>query len=517
MRKYLGIFIVTGFLAISFIACDDKIDALVEELELSRALSPHSLEALIRNRTTIELNWKVRDGVDHYIVQFSEDSLEFNDIIRELTVLPSEIPIQETFFGDTRYSARIKAVADGVADSKWTAITIRTDPENIFLPFMPSEDAGITEATLKWPAGQHVTRFVINPGNIQRNISSGEVAAGEATITDLDYDTDYAVTMYAGNSQRGSITFRTLMDPDCPTCVKLNPGQDISDAIDAAAEGSIIVLTPGTYPDEDQISITKSITIQGAVYYDKPLVYGQLSCGTTVGSIAVKSVIFSSDPGNVKGQFFNATSTCNLTSLVLEDVEIRDYSNSFISSTSTSAVFGSITITDAYVHSIPGGGGDGIDVRGGTIGSLTVSNSTFANGFRSFLRMQASCVSSFKNCTFYKVCGLDNSNNTGLFRSSGGGTLEVSSCLFVETGVENPTAVQAGNFCRNAGNMTATPTYSNNNIHGCMNLLVGLYTSASEISATELNPGFVDAPNGDFTVTNQTLIDRQVGDKRWLK
>jgi len=30
-----------------------------------------------------------------------------------------------------------------------------------------------------------------------------------------------------------------------------------------------------------------------------------------------------------------------------------------------------------------------------------------------------------------------------------------------------------------------------------------------------VNPGFVDAVNGDFTVTNQDLIDFSVGDPRW--
>ena len=32
---------------------------------------------------------------------------------------------------------------------------------------------------------------------------------------------------------------------------------------------------------------------------------------------------------------------------------------------------------------------------------------------------------------------------------------------------------------------------------------------------TELDPGFVDASSGDFTVTNQTLLDNAVGDPRW--
>jgi hypothetical protein len=33
---------------------------------------------------------------------------------------------------------------------------------------------------------------------------------------------------------------------------------------------------------------------------------------------------------------------------------------------------------------------------------------------------------------------------------------------------------------------------------------------------TTEDPGYADAANGDFTISNQTLIDNQVGDPRWL-
>src|SRR5689334_5433726 len=131
--KTKNIFIlIAGLLSCTFSGCDDKIDPVITELELDRALTPGGLEAVIRNGTTIEVSWNTRDDADHYVVEFSEDSLEFTNIVRTVTVQPEEIPIQETFFGDTRYSVRVKAVsADGAEDSKWVAGTLRTDPENI--------------------------------------------------------------------------------------------------------------------------------------------------------------------------------------------------------------------------------------------------------------------------------------------------------------------------------------------------------------------------------------------------
>lgn len=522
-KKFLYITLLAGVLSFAFISCEDKIDPVVEEVALGRVLTPTGFTGSVRNLTTIELNWNTREDADYYVVEFSEGNLEFNTIIRTLTVQPGELPIQQIFFGDTQYSARVKGVSnDGVPDSNWSALTLKTAPEQIILPINLSTDIGITGATIKWAAGQQATRFVINPGNITRDITAGEVAAGEATITGLSSYTSFSLVMYAGNSQRGSAKFKTLFDKNCLTCVNLTASQDISDAITAAAAGSTIVLAPGTYPQEAAaVVINKAITIQGELYYNLPVVYAGFTCGTAVTSFGVKDVVFRGDGAVPLNNFFAATAGINITALNIEGCEIRNYVNSLLSSTLASGVtFGAINVLNTYVHDIVGSGGDGIDIRGGVVGSIAVENCTFTNGFRSFLRLQASSITSFKNCTFYKVSFQDNTNNTGIFRANGtvgaNNTFEVRNCLFSETGVVPAVPLAAaGNFVRNAANMIATPTYANNNAFGCLNFFVGLYTSAAQISATELNPGFVNAAGGNFKVTNQALIDNKIGDPRW--
>jgi hypothetical protein len=83
----------------------------------------------------------------------------------------------------------------------------------------------------------------------------------------------------------------------------------------------------------------------------------------------------------------------------------------------------------------------------------------------------------------------------------------------VQTGVANPTNASSGNWCKNATNMKATPSYSKNVYYNCGNLWVGLYTNPSDCSATEVNPNFKDAASNDFTVQN---VDVTAGDPRWL-
>lgn len=512
--KNIYTYLLIVLVSLMYFRCNEELDPVITELDVDRVFSPVGLEARIRNQTTIELTWNLRDDAAQYVVEFSEDSLQFNNIIRTLTVTPDELPVQEAFQGETVYSARVKGVSsDGLGDSKWSAVAIKTGAEQLFLSSEPG-DIRSTQAILRWTAGSEVTHLVINPGATERLLSPDEIAAGVATVTDLIGETTYSVLLKNDAKTRGNKEFTTLMD--LGDALPIYPEDDIVAKLDGAADGDKFVVFPGEY-NLGSYSVTKSVSLSGFDPVDRPVIYGQFVCGATVATMELNYLdIRGNGDATVLGQFFNTASGCNLTTLTINECKVGEYTNNFIYN-NASGVFGTITVKGSYVYNIPGGGGDGIDFRNGTIGSLTVENSTFANGFRTFLRMQAQCNTVFRSNTFYRVASNDNSNNHGLFRASGGGTFEVTSCLFVETGVQtNPTGT-LGNFCRQASNMVPSPVYTNNNIFNCYNIFTGLYTSAAEVSATEVDPGFVDAVNGNFTVTSQDIKDDQIGDPRWLQ
>ena len=60
-----------------------------------------------------------------------------------------------------------------------------------------------------------------------------------------------------------------------------------------------------------------------------------------------------------------------------------------------------------------------------------------------------------------------------------------------------------------------SPSFSNNNYFNAP----GFYDTSQYIfddsNYFNLDPGFVDPSTGDFTITNQTLIDNNIGDPRW--
>jgi len=498
-------------IALFTMACEDDIDTLITELETARPFAPVGLEARVRNQIDLELSWNANGDMDEYIVEIFQDSLEFvgDPIISDVIVdIPPNgtITYTQSLAGDTRYSARVKAIVAGEPESTWATITERTNPEQIFL--VGSEIAEDTYATVFWMEGNQVTNFLIVPGNIIRPISDAEAAAGEATIDGLIGATDYTVTIYNGTARRGTTTFSTIKQAD------LTPLDDLAAAMDAADEGATLVLAAGTY-NLDAYSLTKSITLEGQKPNDIPLVIGQFQCEVAVASFSAKNIHFNGNNG-AYSQFFNATATtCNVGVLQIEGCEISGYNNNIIYSNS-GGTYGDIIINNSYIHDIIGGGGDGFDFRGGVVGSLTVTNSTITNGVRTLLRMQAPADVVFSNCTLYKVCTVASGNNRGFFRMSGGGeSLEVSNCLFVETGIDDNGTLR-GNWTR-AGDISleVVTDYDNNYYFNAIALFEGEYTDPSEVDATEEDPGFADPENGDFTITNQNLIDNQAGDPRW--
>lgn len=67
---------------------------------------------------------------------------------------------------------------------------------------------------------------------------------------------------------------------------------------------------------------------------------------------------------------------------------------------------------------------------------------------------------------------------------------------------------------------TAEPTFDNNNYFNTKNLVSeGGDEKAKffDTDGTTLDPGYADAANGDFTLSQEDLIYNQVGDPRWFQ
>lgn len=522
--KYIGLII--GVFSLLIVACEDKIDPIIEEIQFERVFTPLDVTARIRNMTTAEISWNLRDDADSYVVEISEDSLQFASIIKTVEVARNEVPVSIVLEGQTQYSARVKGVStSGPADSKWAAVAFKTDAENIFLP-LEDEAIKATSVTLKWPAGETADKFIILPGNTERALTADEIEAGEATITGLTSETEYTIRMVRGTKQRGEAFFTTLVDIGDATAVY--PEDDLSAMVAAAAEGDVLVLFSGEYlAYTGTITLNKSISIKGRLPYDKPIVHVQFVLEDGVQNVEIADLEMAgsyTDPVTSEATILDHafqynSSDVSYGALRVTGCTIHDYNKSlFAGSSSIVSTIESITMNNCVVTNILTNSADGIDFRGAYLGSLSLTNSTFVNCApgRDFIRLDDTSGTFpgrvtdvlIDRCTLYGVS--NSSSRRILYVRFVDNTLTVTNSLIAET---------AGYYTNQS--RSSQPDCSNNNYFNAGAFIPGGTDTSGALfdqstSYTTLDPGFEDAANGIFTVSNQALLDNQVGDPRWL-
>ena len=515
-NRFKNILLVLGLFSLTFVSCEDR-DPIIEELQFDRVFTPLDLQVRIRNNTTAELNWKLKEDAGSYVVEISEDSLLFNNIVKTATVSPSQIPYSVALDGETLYSVRVKGVSDsGVSDSKWAAAAFKTNPENIFQP-LPAENILATSVTLSWPAGSEVTRFVVMPGNIQRVITAAEKEAGQATIVGLTGETAYTVYLYRETKLRGTVSFTTLVDIGDATAVY--PEDDLAAMIAAAEDGDVLVLFPGVYDQfAGDINIDKSITLKGLLPHNKPVINVRFTLSSGVTDFHLKDIELDGtygEPSTILAQAILCNSgTYNINSIKLEGCIVRDYNQALIYGGNAVLKVQSLEVDDCIMQNIVNDGGDFIDFRSGHVVNLSITNSTFnrvAAYPRDFIRLDNSS-SNFPgststvlidHCTFYNV----SHSRRILYVRFVNNASTVRNTIFA--GPEGYT----GYYSNQAG--TVNPECSNNNYFNAVAFYTGSLKLDLSGNYTTLDPGFTNAASGNFTVTNQTLIDNNVGDPRW--
>ena len=534
-NRYKGLGIVMAlFVTMLFHACED-VEPIIEEIQYKRAFTPLELTVLIRNQMTAEVKWNVTTGIKEYQLEISDDSLEFANIVHTETVLPTEVPVSILLESEEQYSVRVKAVSEaaGQADSKWTVYPFKTAAENIMYP-LTDDDKGKTETdtwvTLRWPENSDVTHLIINPGEgeVKRDLTADEIAAGVVTLDGLPFDTKYTVKLFNGTNpkQRGNVTFTTL-----PEGETLTPADDLNEKITNANDGDVFLLEGGVYDVyQGQIAINKSIKLQGLSSEDKPVINAQFVI--TDGTVSAKFINL-----EMNGTYTDATEATVILDhafqfnsgasaigdILVEGCSIHGFNKSFISGASGEFTVNSITVDNCIVSDIYGNGGDFIDFRKSFPAIISVSNSTFSN------------CATISNRDFFRLDGFAKGNTF----DDGAHTPEISVTANTFYDVQNNASGGKRFFYvrwQNSDEVltlernlhaSSTASYSSSsdtnmasfskcnyfNAPGFLDSSKTVYDNSG--THTEEDPGFADAANNDFTISNQILIDNQVGDPRW--
>jgi hypothetical protein len=513
--------IATLLITAAVSGCDTYNEGVIDTLNTSREFSPIGLTAKIRNQTTVELNWNLKqeEVADHYVVEFSADDAEFKTIYKTINVTQEELPIQVALEGETVYSIRVKSVsATGLPDSKWSVVTATTLSEQIFFPVQPV-DIDAKQAILRWAPNSSVTQITLAPGGIVHAITPAEKTAGVAIVTGLTAETAYTANLFNGAKKRGEVTFTTGID--IGTGILIKNTDDLMQKITDAASGAILVLEPGDYAAANQIgaiTLNKSITLRGLRSYDTPKLHVNFVLTTGSANLSLIDLDLKGDKGAAGAAVsvikYNDNSV-TYGPLLISGCNIHDYGISLIGAGLAAAKIPSIIVENTVVTNVLTTGGEFIDVRGSQLGQLTLKNSTFNNcaTARYFIRMDAGLTGLTAN-VLIDACTISNPNMVAAnafsilyTRFVTTTTITVRNTLFANTPA--PYTKEAA---------TPNPTFVNNNYFNSPNLNGNpnaLANNRPDTGGTALDPQFTNAATGNFTIGNQTLKDNAIGDPRW--
>ena len=529
MKKFFIYSIVVGLSALALTSCsepDDEITSLI----FGRNFSPTSVEAKVRNRTNVELSWKLGEGVTKYNVEvYANDSLTFaGSPVRTLSVSPDDVPVLITGLdGETAYSFRVQAVSDDSGrDSKWSGAYAKTDSEQI-LYNVAEEDIKGSSVTLRWPAGEEAATITLNPGNIVYNITPADIAAGAATITGLTPETEYTAIMARANGKtRGKISFKTGIDL-ADTDILVKAGSDIVEAIKNAPEGYRLVLEAGEYgiakggdtPADfgGSLKITKNLSIKGLSQNEHPVIKGRLE---VEANLDLDQVAFDGT-GTDGGQIFNFTGESNIDHLNITNSEFSNYTKGFFY-INQPVVINTINIDGCIISNIECSGGDLFDSRAGGYNTFNLVNSTIYKSAakRDVFRMDdasgsvsATPVIKVDHCTFSEV-GNGEANYRFFYIRFAGNKISFTNNIVTDFNNKRGFA--------NQSSTDAEPTLDNNVYFNTLNLISLADGNTEKVTwfdekGTVLDPQFKDAANGDFTIGNDNVKDLKVGDPRWIR
>ncbi len=516
-------YILKGLLAMFLLivaGCESYNEAVLEDIGANRVFSPIELKAIVRNQTSVELNWTVKDDVDYYTVEFSADDADFKTIYKTLKVAPAELPITVPLEGETVYSIRVKGVsAKGLADSKWSVVTAKTLTEQILLPIADA-DIDATKVTLRWTPNSTVTQITVAPGNITHTITAAEKTAGVAIVTGLTGETAYTATLVNGTKTRGVRTFKTGID--IGTGILVKETDDLNAVIAAAPDNSILVLMPGDYTVyKGDIDLNKTITIRGLRTGDKPKLHVKFTINTGVSNLSL--IDLDLEGSTVGDSNFITVSDANTVygDILISGCNIRDYLRALVYGNAATSKVTSFTVDNSIVKNVnTNAQADFIDFRNTYIASIVLKNSTFNSCSigRDFVRVDA--VASPKGFSgtglttnvLIDSCTLYNVSNTVALKRILYLRFASNKSIVKNTLIASTTAI----YTNQAG--TDLPIFSKNYYYQAPSFIDAAITNNKpDASGTTANPQFEDPANDNFKVGNQTLKDNGIGDPRWIK
>ncbi|MGD9928824.1 MAG: DUF5123 domain-containing protein [Mangrovibacterium sp.] len=527
-KKRININLIFATLAglLLFSACVDKNDWDVDS-SYSRMFRPANLAVTGVTATTADVNFVAIPGSAYYLVELSQDSLVFENIVATLDTTANLFTL-ENLDGNTAYSIRVKAVSEdqNKEGSAWSALYFKTRAEQIMEPVLPG-DIMSRSVNLRWTAGATVTRLVVfesedEPAVVDIELSEGAISSGALKVSGLSPETSYVAFLLNDTKQRGSATFTTYPDvPDADLLFMMEATDVLTqETFDTLTVSSVTFAFPAgsfyTFDGTLMLPTDVDFNFFGLPGNEKAILnIKQIELGASHGfvkftNLDLSGIVYDATGAPTAGTndyLFNQSGTTNTNTLEFSNCLIHDYRNTPLRmKDSADKYIENLIINNCVVYNTP----DSyyvinVSAANHVIDNISITNSTFHNIGRMFLHNKSNNSSIvIADCTFNNMIAsgryfLD----MGSFGPSG--EFAVTNCIFGDTADDNAKGIRASSapVVTNSYS-TADFILGGSSISG-LNSYLGLSTDL-----------FADPANGDFTIADELFDGKSsTGDPRW--
>ncbi len=531
-----------GALGLSMTACTDGNDWDTDG-SFSRLFGVDAKNISVEaEETQATVSFSTIQGAEYYVIEFSTDSL-YNDIEpggpKALLVgtdgsIKKSPVVVKGLAGDTKYYLRMKAMAEGKADSKWVYYregkTFRTKAEQIFNE-IPAEDRSEDRIRLTWTPGAEVTSVTVRVNDELKDsliLNDAEKAAGEYTVTGLNPSTTYVFTIFNGEAKRGQLTasttaampaadFKYMLDEGVSVITTELLNEIATMAQEAAGStvsySATIGIPAGTTIDIHGISETDksptsvkipdgmSVTFFGMAGGDAPVINLSKSIGLDGSHAFIRFENVKVTNGGCE-YLINQSTGCTVGTLEFKDFAMTDMPRSLVRLQSSDPKTIENLIIDNTVITNQGDGYALLYFNSAayTVRNITIKNSTFSTLKHNFIQCPGATVETIDvtDCTFYNIIG------SGRYFIDAQG-------ISVTTNVTNTIFAKTNNDAAKGIRTDGAVNFSNSYMTSDFVLASNKFTTdmTFEGTATDL---FADPANGDFTL--KAFIN--AGDPRWI-
>ena len=561
------------FFSAGIVSCVDETE-LIETLDLGACLTPSStlMNISTEDGRTVTLTWSNSKGATQYVVEIFEgaDADAVPENVFEGTPVEGPLVVPAASEGTTTstavrleagkfYFARVKAQKldeNGnplSEDSHWATFPYPIEPYLVMDDVETFEVAAraAESITVSWVVASDdmdgVNQVRVYPDPDDPNIAYRSYPIqGDATsleVTGLKPSTRYTIAIHYDSANRGEVYAWTL-----PSYTEPNYATDNATFLQLIADGAkeiVLTNTDITYTlysegadgvkTDAVIGVANNTDIsvygEGTADGTMPTVIGAFNLPNGLTSLHLEGLNLSGDGYSYSHAVIMAKdfATPNLSVSVL-NCTISGYKAGFFYDNETSGGAGvtvdNVSFSNVMVSDIQGSGGNGFDLRTtGKVGTVSITESTFSNGFRTFFRIDSAPTDKiiFSNNTLNNLASGDSgSNNKGLFYI--GSKAADATPIVTEFIMRNNLFLNMDEYDDYTIFFTdenSLPTDIANNWF--YNYGAGFFEESKLSEAESIAGGggilssdpCVDSERGTFNVTNATLISANVGDPRW--